>query len=226
MGKMTVAEAASHFKISKEAIHNRIRRGTLDCVIEHGVKYVLLEEVHTPASAQTDNRYYDYIEKENERLKEQVTALEAETRQMRTQREEMLIAERDKIEQIYKERDDQLRSVLQVVASKFLTQATMDSVIEDAVNAEVIEDEGKVIADDEDDEEEAEVEVLDPETVRRNSELVALKDFLKVKEYKKKKREKIKARFTKRAYEDSRIIIKDENIYLSPNRFDYSDLLG
>ncbi len=218
MGKMTVADAASHFNISKEAIHNRIRRGTLDCVIEHGVKYVLLAEVNSAPAAtqQTDTRYYDYIEKENERLKERVATLETETKDMRSQREAMLIAERDKIEQIYKERDDQLRSVLQVVASKFLTQATMDSVIEDAVTAEVIEEH---TTDSTSDESPADV------FVERRKELVLLKDFLRLKAYKKKKREKIKERFKKYAYDDSRIIMKGDKIFLNPNHFDYSDLL-
>jgi len=198
MSKMTVAEAASHFNVSKEAIHNRIRRGSLDCVIEHGVKYVIMAEAGNSVT-QTDNRYYDYIEKENERLKERVSALEHETKDLRAQRETMLIAERDKIEQIYKERDDQLRNVLQVVASRFLSQATMDSVIENAVTAEVIEE--------------------------HDNKLVALKDFLKLKAYKGKKRDKIKKRFKKNADEDSRIIVKEGKLYLDPNRFDYSDLL-
>ena len=197
MSKMTVAEAANHFNVSKEAIHNRIRRGTLDCIIDHGVKYVVIGEQGNSGS--NDNRYYDYIEKENERLKQRVSDLEGETRGLRVQREEMLIAERDKIEQIYKERDDQLRSVLHVVASKFLTQANMDSVIEEAVTAEVIEE--------------------------RKDEPVLLKDFLKLKGYKSKRKEKIKARFKKYAKKDSRIIVKDKELYLNPYHYDYSDLL-
>ena len=197
MSKMTVAEAANHFNVSKEAIHNRIRRGTLDCIIDHGIKYVVIGEQGN--SGGNDNRYYDYIEKENERLKQRVSDLEGETRGLRVQREEMLIAERDKIEQIYKERDDQLRSVLHVVASKFLTQANMDSVIEEAVTAEVIEE--------------------------RKDEPVLLKDFLKLKGYKSKRKEKIKARFKKYAKKDSRIIVKDKELYLNPYHYDYSDLL-
>lgn len=195
---MTVAEAASHFNVSKEAIHNRIRRGTLDCVIEHGIKYVIMAETGSSAT-QTDNRYYDYIERENERLKERVSALEHETKDLRIQREAMLIAERDKIEQIYKERDDQLRSVLQVVASKFLTQATMDSVIEDAVTAEVIEESA--------------------------SAPVSLKAFLKLKGYKTKQKKKIKDRFKKHLNHDERIMLKKGKIHLDPQRFDYGDLL-
>ena len=40
MAKLTIQEASDHFKVSKEAIHNRIRRGSLPSMVEHGVKYV------------------------------------------------------------------------------------------------------------------------------------------------------------------------------------------
>jgi predicted DNA-binding protein YlxM (UPF0122 family) len=36
MKKMTIADAAEYFNVSKEAIHNRIRRGSLDCIVETG----------------------------------------------------------------------------------------------------------------------------------------------------------------------------------------------
>jgi predicted DNA-binding protein YlxM (UPF0122 family) len=199
MGKMTVAEAAAHFNVSKEAIHNRIRRGSLDCVIDHGVKYVIVGEVKEEPAM--DNRYYEYIEKENAELKERINKLEGETEKLRAQREQQLIDERDKIEQIYKERDEQLRNVLHVVASKFLSQATMDSVIEEAVTAEVIEPEA-------------------PEET-----LISLKEFLKVKGIKGSKKEKIKARFKKAVKKDKRMAVIDGKIHLDPNRFDYSDLL-
>ena len=109
MSKMTVAEAAEHFEVSKEAIHNRVRRGTLNSTVENGVKYVMLpDEKPLPSS---ESRFYDYIEKENERLKAKNEQLESEINRLRDQREAMLIAEREKIEQIYKERDEQLRKV-------------------------------------------------------------------------------------------------------------------
>jgi valyl-tRNA synthetase len=198
MGKMTVAEAAQHFNVSKEAIHNRIRRGTLDCVIENGIKYVAVGE---NKAAPSDDRYYSYIEKENERLKAKVDTLEHETRRLREQREQMLIDERKKVEQIYKERDEQLKNVLQVVASKFLTQTNVDSVIEEAaVTAEV------VVPDD-------------------TKDLVSLKEFMKLKQFGKKKREKLKERFKKIASSDERIFDHNGKLHLKPNHFDYSDLL-
>jgi predicted DNA-binding protein YlxM (UPF0122 family) len=204
MAKLTIAEAAQHFNVSKEAIHNRIRRGTMDCVIEHGVKYVVTGEENA-SKPQADSKYYDYIEQENERLRTRVGELEGETRSLREQREQMLIEERLKIEQIYKERDEQLRSVLQVVASKFLSATAMEHAIEEAVTAEVIEPQA-------------------PEPEREH--WVALKEFLKLKGCKEKARAKIKARFKKRAKRDPRILLKKGKVHLDPSRYDYSDLLA
>lgn len=204
MPKLTVAEAAQHFNVSKEAIHNRIRRGTLDCVIEHGVKYVVVGETGVPKPSD-DSRYYDYIEKENERLKTRIEQLENETKTLREQREQMLIAEKQKIEQIYKERDEQLKNVLQVVASKFLSHMNVDNVIEEAVTAEVIEERPEM-----------------PEA----EELVSLKEFLKLKQFKKKHKEKVRSRFEKHRGNDERIIEKaDGRLYLNLGRYDYTDLL-
>jgi hypothetical protein len=207
MAKLTVAEAAQHFNVSKEAIHNRIRRGTIDCIIENGVKYVVTgnEAKGTQPQAAPDSKYYDYIEKENERLKARVGELENETRGLRDQREQMLIEERRKIEQIYKERDEQLKSVLQVVATKFLHAASIDHAIEEVVSG------GDTVT----------AEVIEPE-----EELISLKAFLKLKDYEEKQKSKIKERF-KKAFKngDSRIERVDGKLHLNPARYDYRDLL-
>lgn len=213
MAKMTVAEAAAHFNVSREAIHNRVRRGSLKSVIENGVKYVIVEEVKEPQASHADQRYYDYIEEENARLRERVHKLENETTSLRDKREASLIAEREKIEQIYKERDEQLRSVLQVVASKFLTAQNMDQVIDDAVNETEASEDAEVIS---------EAPIIKE---RDASDLISLKRFLKLKQLSKKKREKIKLRFAKHASKDHRIIVADEKIFLRPHTYDYSDLL-
>jgi len=200
MKKLTVADAAEHFGVSKEAIHNRIRRGSLDCIVENGVKYVAVPLIKTvpTTNALSDTRYTHYIEQENERLREKVDVLEKETSRLRDQREQMLIDERVKIEQIYKERDAQLRSVLHVVASKFLSHANADAIVEEAINADVIEAE---------------------------DEWISLKAFLKLKRVKDKDKKKIKSRFKEVKEGDARISIRDEMIFLNPSQHDYSDLL-
>jgi hypothetical protein len=210
MSKMTVAEAAEYFKVSKEAIHNRVRRGTLDCVVEHGTKYIVAGDAKsTPQqNSGANDKYYSYIEQENSVLKAKIAELEGEARSLREQREQMLIAEKEKIEQIYKERDLQLKNVLQVVASKFLALHNMEAVIDEAVASK------EVFPDD---------DVID--VLNEDDDLVTLKQFLKLKMYSKKKREKIAARFEEQAEDDARILLKNGKYYLKPNHFDYSDLI-
>lgn len=206
MNKMTIADAAEYFNVSKEAIHNRIRRGSLDCIVENGVKYVSVETTKASPSANivSDNRYTHYIEQENERLREKVDVLEKETTRLRDQREQMLIDERIKVEQIYKERDAQLRSVLRVVATKFLSHPNEDAVMEeakivDAINADVID---------------TEVDGW-----------VSLKSFLKLKRYQEKEKKRIKNRFELLGGEDVRLSLREGKIFLNPSEYDYSDLL-
>ena len=199
--KLTIAQAAEKFGVSKEAIHNRVRRGSLKSVIENGVKFIVIDEPKTPEREDYSDKYYRYIEEENSRLKEKIERLEDETRSLREKREQMLIDERNKIEQIYKERDEQLKSVLHVVASKFLTHSNSDAIIDEAISAEVLEDKNDEVSE------------------------VALKTYLKLRGIKKERRKKVTKRFEKRAKKDARIKVVAGKIFLNPDEFDYDDLL-
>lgn len=207
MSKLSVAEAAEKFKVSKEAIHNRIRRGSLDCVIEHGTKYVLIDEPATPVQEPSDTKYYSYIEEENNSLKAKVKELEKQNLSLREQKEQMLILEKKKIEQIYKERDEQLKQVLHTITSKFLPH--MDNKVEEYVDVEDIET--------------STVEVKDLDV--RSSEPMTLKSFLKLKKYKPAKRLRIKNRFKRLIGSDDRIMRKKGKVYIDPVKYDYRDLL-
>lgn len=210
MKKLTIVDAAEHFGISKEAIHNRIRRGSLNCVVENGIKYVILlseKEVSEPSSL-AENRYTQYIEHENGRLREKVEVLEKEMGRLRDQREQMLIDERIKIEQIYKERDVQLRSVLHLVATKFLSHVNEDVVMQEAMRGDCNENA-------------INVEIIEYD------EWVSLKSFLKLKKYDDKSKKKIKKRFESATHKDNeRLILRDGKLFLNPAQFDYSDLMG
>ena len=205
MSKLSVAEAAEQFKVSKEAIHNRIRRGSLDCVIEHGVKYVLIDEPATTGKVPENDKYYNYIEDENSVLKEKVRELERQNLTLRDQKEKMLIEEKKKIEQIYKERDEQLKQVLHTITSKFLPHIEQNLVDE--------------TADD----------VVDVEEVRDNkdaySEPIRLKRFLKLKAYKPAKRQRVKNRFKRLIGRDERVVRREGKIFIDPVKYDYQDLL-
>jgi hypothetical protein len=186
-------------------------------VIENGVKFVILgaEKANTSANIVSDNRYVQHIESENTRLRNRVDVLETETTRLRDQREEMLIAQRISVEEIYKERDAQLRNILNVVATRFLPNVNPDSVVREAMGEEPqnIYDYDTINAH------------IIPE-LNLNDEWVSLKSFLKLKRYPDVIKKNLKRRFKAAALEgDERFVEKSDKLYLNPSLYDYSDLL-
>jgi hypothetical protein len=209
MKKMSVADAAAFFGVSKEAVHNRIRRGSLQSVVENGVKMVLVDENKKKTApkralknSSNDERYYKLLEAQNAKLQERVEVLENETRSLRDQKEQMLIEERQKIERIYKEKDEQLKNILQTLSSKFMLGAPLEE-DDETVEAEMVE--------------------LDEEI---ESNVISLKKYLKKSGFSKKRTEKIKKRFQKNAKkDDERVIVIGSKYYLDTAKYDYSDLV-
>ncbi|SFV74513.1 FIG00470655: hypothetical protein [hydrothermal vent metagenome] len=140
MQKMSVVEAAQYFGISKEAIHNRIRRGTLQSVVEDGVKYVLVDkEVAFQKQAQKktiDEKYIRFLEEQNQFFQQKLEKLEEEIKILREQKEHLLIKEQEMIKKIYKERDEQLTQVLRSFGSQFLLHNTS---VNDPLDVEIQE---------------------------------------------------------------------------------------
>jgi len=215
MKKMSVADAAEFFGVSREAIHNRIRRGSLQSVVEDGVKMVIVDENAKKAAAQqqvkraqkvnnsNDERYYKLLESQNAKLQERIEKLENETRSLREQKEQMLIEERNKIEAIYKEKDEQLKNILHTLSTKFMLGAPLESEEPEALEAEISVEEEEVA-----------------------SEVVSLKKYLKSQEFSKKRQEKIKKRFEKAAKKnDERVIVIGKKFYLDILKYDYYDLV-
>lgn len=212
MNKMSINDAAKHFGISKEAIHNRIRRGSLQSVVEDGVKLVIVD-VNAPKRSSSrntlakttlsDERYYKLLEEQNSKLQSRVDFLETETRGLRDQKEKMLIEERIKIENIYKEKDEQLKNILASISSQFM------------LSSPEIKEEEHV---------EAEIEVAEIEEVKKKVKLISLKKYLKKLNFSVKKQIKIVKRFQKRENEE-RIIVKNKKYYVDTANFSYDDLI-
>jgi hypothetical protein len=212
MPNMTILEAAEYLGVSKEAIHNRVRRGSLDVTVVDGVKMVDVDGIAKTASQtkpQTrrgshsgDERYYKLLEEQNARLQAKVDKLEGETRTLRDQKEQMLIEERIKIEQIYKEKDEQLKNILSTISSQFMLNAPLEVQEEEHLDAEI--------------------EVKEPVI---KGELISLKRYLKEQDISLKKQKKIKERFKKRAEKDERIITLGSKYYIDTIKYDYKDLL-
>lgn len=219
MSKMSIADAATKLGVSKEAIHNRIRRGSLESIIEEGVKYVLLDsdktnkqtvkqtpmQTNKKVAHQNDDKYYKLLEDQNERLRQKVDRLETETKSLREQKEQMLIEERIRIEQIYKDKDEQLKNMLNAISSKFLQHTPKQEL--------VIESEELV---------EAEIEINE-----ENSTLISLKKYFKRSSYSTKKLKKLKEKFKKVAKKnDERFEVIGKKHYLNTSKYDYNDLLS
>jgi len=211
MKKMSVAEAAEFFSVSKEAIHNRIRRGSLKSLLgKDGVKLVLVDETSrvkkaTPKrvikNSANDERYYKLLETQNAKLQERVEVLENETRGLRDQKEQMLIEERKKIEAIYKEKDEQLKNILQTISSKFMLGAPLEE------------------------EETLEAEMVEIEEENKENNMISLKKYLKLFDFSEKKMKKIKKRFKEKAKTDERIITVGSKYYIDSVKYDYKDLI-
>ena len=215
---MTVAEAAEHFGVSKEAIHNRIRRGSLRSVVENGVKMVVVDDTQKKSapkrvaqprrSSAGADKYQKFLEEQNAKLQLRIDTLEGETRSLRDQKEQMLIQEREKIERIYKEKDEQLKNILNTLSSKLMLDAPVES--------EIIEEEAVVI----------EPEPSAEPAIIEESEVISLKKYLKNGKFSEKKIAKIKKRFKKSAADnDERIIVIGSKYYLDIKKYDYRDLV-
>ncbi len=272
MQKMTIAEAAELFGVSKEAIHNRVRRGSLLVEMIDGEKYVFVDEnasVKTESSPKKpraksmtqraskttqkyDDRYYDLLKEQNTKLQEKVEKLEVETRSLRDQKEQMLIEERIKIEQIYKDKDEQLKSIIGAISSKFMLGTPTQA---NEIDADIIEHSSK-----ENGLEESNLSKVSSKeklssskqtrtkfkqtkkqknpkvklptfkkaksfTTSEQSILTSLNKYLKTRDFSKNKRKKIKARFKENAKKDARVIVLNNKFYIDLGKYSYKDYL-
>jgi hypothetical protein len=231
--KMTIMDAAEHFGVSKEAIHNRIRRGSLQTEMQGDVKMVLLDaskkvaqtprRTNTPRAAVSSDRYYKLLEEQNAKLQARVEVLEGETRSLRDQKELMLIEERKKIEQIYKEKDEQLKNILGTLASQFMldipkTQEVIIESVEAEIEVEevVVEESLEIISD----------EVPELESLKSSQEnVVSLKKYVASLELPEELAKKLTKKIRKKAEVDRRLITIGSKIYLNLSRYDYSDFV-
>lgn len=133
--KLTVIEAAKLLGVSKEAIYNRLRRGSLQSVMEEGIKYILLpknslkdtvtlrkvEPVHESA-------YVELLKVQLEEMKLKNEKLELDKERLIADKERLLIESKEKIEMIYKERDEQLKAIL-ALANRQITHTSGNETI-------------------------------------------------------------------------------------------------
>ena len=221
--RLTLDEYSKHFKMSKEMIHSKLRAKKLNYIIENGVTYIIVtrkslepkhhEEIEEdqknaqkPATTKpktTVAMVLSLYQKENQQLKEKIIQLEAKIDKLIDDKEQMLRDEMNKIEKVYSAKDEQLKTILELVNTKLLSQ--QNSTVHEA---EPIEQKNKDAKD---------VELID--------EIVELKEYLKTLDLEPYQRKIIKKRFLAVYNSDVRIIKQNGKLYLNFSKYDYSDLL-
>ncbi|QPH98779.1 DNA-binding protein [Campylobacter concisus] len=155
MQKLAINEAAEILGITKEAVYNRIRRGSINTVIENGTKFVILDEKPSsekatksaPKSTKTksqNDEFVNYLLNELSELKSLNLNLQADKDRLFKEKEQMLIERKNEILQIYKDRDEKLMQFLNAMQRPLLAQKNDDIPNNEAIEAE-IENESKWI---------------------------------------------------------------------------------
>ena len=144
MQKLPVGQAAEILGITKEAVYNRIRRGSLKAVEKNGQKFVILDDenvqepeikpakkptVKTPKSANNDE-FVKYLLAELSEMKTANLNLQADKERLFKEKEQMLIERKNEISQIYKERDEKLMQFLNAMQKPFLRNKNDEPAIE------------------------------------------------------------------------------------------------
>ncbi len=205
--KLSIDEYCKTYKISKELLNAKIRQKQLDYVSEDGEIFIVVEdEEPTQTLHQSPDKPKVTIatvlalyEKQSQFLKSKIAHLEDKVDKVTKEKEQILIDERVRIEQIYQNKDEQLKNILELVNKKIkLQRDELESIkIENITSFEVSDDDN----------------------------LVELKDYLKTLELDKQERKEIKRRFLEVYDKDNRIILRDAKIYLDPLKYDYGDLI-
>jgi hypothetical protein len=208
--RLTIDEYAARYRMSKEMVYAKLRAKRLDYTVENGVTYILLpdtvqshSQTRTPARSKTTvGTIIALYQKENQHLKNRIADLEAKIDKLIDDKEQMLREERDRIETLYSNKDEQLRSILELINTKLMLSQTPN------VHDVSVDNPGDSI-----------------EASLHDSDFVELRDYLKRLELTSQERKTIKKRFAAAYGSDIRVIQQNGAFYLDFSKYDYSDLL-
>lgn len=130
MKKVLVQEAAEILGITKEAVYNRIRRGSLKMTETNGTKYVFIGETKetklkketTKKSKKPDDDFGAYLISQVEQLKKENQKLQDDKDELFRQKEQILISKNEEIKEIYKSNDERLRNILTMLQQPLLAR--------------------------------------------------------------------------------------------------------
>ncbi len=216
--RYSIEEYAKTFKMSKEMIHNKIRTKKLDYIVEGGIAYIIVPTKTMNTNLKLENlektgstppppvktnigMVISLYQKENHHLKLKIKELEAKIDSLIHDKEQMLIADRNRIEEIYTAKDEQLKSVLEVLSTKLILLRN-DNTVHDVVATAP----------------------QNPIPLVSNG-VIELKRYLKFIGVGSEERKIIRNRFSQAYGSDIRIIQKEGEFYVDLSKYDYTDLL-
>ena len=221
--RLTLDEYSKQFKMSKEMINSKLKAKKIDYVIEDGVTYITVanEETYIKPRVVSEKRVSRAVgvnqsekkttvatvlalyQRENKQLKDKILQLEEKIDRLIDDKEQMLRDERDRIEHVYTNKDEQLKNILELINTKLRLEQQPQTIheIETSSSNDEIE-------------------------TKPQQSLVELRSYLKTLDLKSYQRKVIKRRFLSVYDEDIRIIQQNGNLYLDFSKYDYSDLLA
>ena len=143
-------------------------------------------------------------QRENQQFKDKVLQLEEKIDKLINDKEQMLRDEMQKIEQVYSAKDEQLKTILELVNTKLMMDHAPEvheiQTIERNPNQEI-------------------------EQKEDSTKVVELKSYIRTLDLKSYQRKIIKKRFLAVHNSDIRILQQNGKLYLDFSKYDYSDLL-
>lgn len=225
--RLSIDEYSKKFKMSKEMIGSKIRGKKLNYVVKDEILYIIVKDDgdESVSSSNTSERKEPFVvtkkavikpkttvsavlalyQRENRQLKEKIVELEAKIDKLINDKEEMLRYERDKIEELYSAKDEQLKNILELINTKLTLEQNSQVVHE----TQALQSKEEI-----------------KEIPKRNNKIIELKEYLKNLEIKPHQRKLIKKRFLAVYDSDVRIIKQNGMLYLDFSKYDYSDLLN
>ena len=206
-------------------INSKLKTKKLNYIIENGETYIIAksftnQENRPKVTQPKEKRSYvpakivqkkttvatvlSLYQRENQQLKDKILQLEEKIDKLIDDKEQMLRDERDKIEEVYSTKDEQLKNILELISTK-LTLEQQPPLIHE-VESYQTEEESK--------------------TKKQDSDLVEFRAYLKTLDIKAYQKKAIRKRFLAAYDNDIRIKQQNGKLYLDFSKYDYSDLLA
>ena len=216
--RLTIDDYAKRFDLPITAVHAKLRAKELDYAIENGIVYILLPQTVQQKQKTSVGTIIALYQKENQQLKRRIEELESKIDRLISDKEQMLRDERNRIEHLYQSKDEQLKTVLELINTKL-------QLSQPAPIAAVNETRLHSIDADLDEMHDTPAEKNVPNEEDMHAHKISLRKYLKNIGLETRERRLIKRRFAGAYGSDIRILQHNGEFYLDLSKFDYSDLL-